>query len=60
MGTRLTDPDFPVQLKSFYGGQHRGRCLAVSEGELTYAEVLTLLEKLNHWTIRAGLLGKED
>lgn len=49
MGTRLTDADFPVQLRSFYGGQDRGPCIAVSDGELTYAQVETLINTLQEW-----------
>ena len=49
MGQRLTEPDFPVQLKSFYGGQDRGRCLAVSSGELTQEQAITLMDHLRAW-----------
>lgn len=59
MGQRLTEPDFPVQLKSFYGGQDRGPCLAVSEGELTLRQAITLIEKLMGWTMGPALV-KED
>ena len=60
MGQRLTEPDFPVQLKSFWGGQDRGPCLAVGPGELTYDDVVTLIEKLTNWTLGAALRMKED
>ncbi len=53
MGKRLTPESFPLQLRSFYGGQDRGRCLSVAVGreavELTEAQVIVVNAILTLW-----------